>query len=221
MRNRLLWSALLLVGLLAPLSGCSVSPALTSITVTPANVTASATNGLQEHFTAIGTYTRPGHTAVTQDITSSVTWSSAMPQMVTIDSAGVATVTGLVIGNTTISASAPGFHGDIVGSANFVVQTPPPPAIVVNSLSIAPSSLATLTLNRTIQFSADGMNADDVLVKMSAQPRWTSSNPQIIAIDAATGIGRATGVGTATVRAVYVSPDGFRVTSEVPFTVAP
>ena len=47
MRHRSLLGALLMIGLVLPLTSCSVTPELTSVTVSPASVTASYTAGLQ------------------------------------------------------------------------------------------------------------------------------------------------------------------------------
>ena len=116
MRNRSL-GALLLLGAVVPFTSCGVDPALTSIQIIPTTTTAllgpCGTTQVQSQLTAIGTYTRPNHAAVTRDITSQVTWKSFDTQLLTIDPAtGLATVTSCAFrvvtfkGNILISASA-------------------------------------------------------------------------------------------------------------------
>lgn len=221
MRDRLLLGALLLVGVVVPITSCSVTPALTSIAVTPTTETASPSNGLQTDFTAIGTFTRPNHAAVTEDITGSVTWTSANPQMVYFSSAngaGVATVTGAVIGNTTISASAPGFHGDILGTANFIVQAPSGTSGAI-SLSIVRASGTTPSSDNSVQFTALGRTADGTLIKLAGQPIWTSTNNQIATIDQASGRLTKLGFGRTTITAVYRNPDGTTAVGVTHFNV--
>src|SRR5207245_1851843 len=65
----------------------TVTPStLTSIAVTPAN-NPSIGLGLSQQFTAIGTYTNGS----TQDLTSTVNWSTSSTAVATINSAGLAT----------------------------------------------------------------------------------------------------------------------------------
>ena len=84
--------------LLAGLS-CARDQQLVSISVQPgtetfgdSNTPVSADAGLSVNLRALGTYNHP---PVTKDITSLVTWTSNTPQMVTVDSTGVLTATGL------------------------------------------------------------------------------------------------------------------------------
>jgi len=199
--------ALLLIGALAPLTSCSTSPSLTSITVDPATVTTSFSAGLQVEFIAIGNYTVPGHTAVTKDITDQVNWTSSFNQMVTIDSAGVATVQGVGYGNAAIYAAYPGFHGDIVGTAAFTVSAPTTtPAI--KSLSLIQDSKTSAEPNSTVQFTAMGKMADGTLVKLTGQPKWTSTDNEVATVDEATGLVSTLGAGRSTIVAVYTNPDG-------------
>ncbi len=202
MRDRLFLGALLLAGMVVPLTSCSVTPALTSIAVSPSSL--SATAGVTWQFTAIGTYTRPNHAAVTKDITDSVTWASASAQMVTVSTTGFATVTGLSYGNTTISASAPGFHGIIVGTADITVPKPSAAIVGATSLVIKQSTLP----DGSLAFTAIGKNAAGKVVELTSQPRWTSSNSEVASIDAVNGVITPLGVGRTTIIAVYTNPNG-------------
>src|SRR5205823_4372207 len=88
----------------------AVGPAaLVSITVTPASQTVKIATKVQ--YTATGKYTDGS----SQNLTSSVTWTSSTTSVATITSAGLATA--LKQGNTTISATS----GSIVGSTPLKV----------------------------------------------------------------------------------------------------
>jgi hypothetical protein len=218
MRDRSLLGALLLIGLLAPLSSCTTDPSLTSIAVYPSTETASLSAGLQTQFTAIGSYTHPGHTAETKDITNEVTWKTANPQMVTISSSGLATVTGQVYGNTTVFASAPGFDGDIVGMANFIVSPPTANGGVV-AVTIVRSSRIAASPNSTVQFAAIGKTVDGAKVNLTNGLTWTSSGKDVATIDAHTGVATARTSGATAITAVYRNQDGTEVIGTTGLTV--
>ena len=91
------------------LSSCGHDQQLVSISIQPATETFGASNipisdnaGAQVQLRALGDYIHP---PVTKDITSKVTWNSNTPQMMTVDSSGLLTVTGLACGGTLISAT--------------------------------------------------------------------------------------------------------------------
>ena len=104
------WLKLLLVcSACGAVLSCGHEQQLVSIAVSPATETfGSATipviddAGLNVQLRAIGTYIHP---PVTKDITSQVTWSSNTPQMITVNSTGVITATGLACGSTLVSAT--------------------------------------------------------------------------------------------------------------------
>ena len=88
---------------------CGRDQQLTSITVQPttetfgaANVPLSVDAGSTAQLTALGSYIHP---PVTKDITNQVTWASSNPQVVTVNSAGLITATGLACGNSFITAT--------------------------------------------------------------------------------------------------------------------
>jgi hypothetical protein len=216
MRHRFIFGALLLACSVVPLTSCTNDVPLTSITINPGSVTTSMTEGLQVHFTAIGSYTRAGHTPITKDITNEVTWSTAFPQFVTIASTGVATVTGYGYGDGNIYASAPGFHGDIVGSATFTIQQPTTTG-AITSLSIVQHALS----NGTVQFTAMGKTNDGRLVQLEGQPRWTATDNLVATIDQASGLATTIGRGRSTITAVYTNPDGTTAVGVTHLDVAP
>ena len=226
MRNRSL-GALLLLGSMIPFTSCGVSPSLTSIQVVPSTTTAllgpCGTVQVQSQLTAIGTYTRPNHAAVTRDITSQVTWKSFDTQLLTIDPAtGLASVatcadpTSTYNANILISASAQGFHGIIIGYANFIEQEPAPPKTAV-SLVVTRLTGASFSLNGAAKFIATGKAADGTLVPLNGKVVWSSSNPQAVRVDAATGVARAMTAGKATLSATFSGNDGSSASGTVEF----
>jgi hypothetical protein len=113
----------LLAGLVPLLAGCN-SPELVSISITPSVQYFTLTPGLTVQYTAIGTFDQGNHPKTTQDITDEVTWKSNSTGMVTINSAGLATTTGLEYGSSIITASMNGFTGLIVANATANVCGP-------------------------------------------------------------------------------------------------
>jgi len=220
MLQRSFLGALLLVGALVPLTSCTNDPSLTSIAVSPNAVSTSMTPGLLVYFTAVGSYTHPGHTAVTKDITSAVTWSTSFPQFVSIQANGngVATVTGYGYGDGQISAAAPGFHGDIVGTATFTIQKPTTTTGVVRSLQLVPANGGT---GLDVQFKALGVTADGATVELRGQPVWVSTDNMVATIDKASGLLTKVGPGQTTVTAVYTNPDGTTAIGKTAFTIQP
>ncbi len=102
-RSRLALLALVLVvASTVIIASCGAPRRLVSIQVLPDNVTFGGPN-LVVNYKAIGSYENP---VETRDITDSVLWESAAPQVISIDPAtGIAT-SGLVCGqNITITAS--------------------------------------------------------------------------------------------------------------------
>ena len=96
-------------GLLFGVNSCGRSQELVGIQIQPASQTFGAADirviddaGAQVQLKALGTYIHP---PVTKDITGQVTWTSNTPQMITVDSSGVITVTGAACGGTIISAT--------------------------------------------------------------------------------------------------------------------
>jgi hypothetical protein len=94
---------------LLSVSSCGNKQELTSISIQPGVETFGASNipvvddtGLNVQLRALGTYVHP---PVTKDITDQVVWASNTPQMVTVTSTGLITVTGNSCGGTLISAT--------------------------------------------------------------------------------------------------------------------
>lgn len=107
------------------LPSCGFKRKLVSITLIPDTVTLAGP-GVELQFQAIGNYEHPPDS---RDITNSVVWASAAPQIVTIDEGGLATSQDGCGTNITITATG---HSDphdsksgvVVGQAAVTVTQP-------------------------------------------------------------------------------------------------
>ncbi len=123
-RVRLVVVALVLVAVLM-LPSCGFKRKLVSITLIPdaADVVGA---GVNVQFKAVGNYIHPPDS---RDITDTVVWESAAPQIVTINQAGLATSTAGCGSNITITATANSdphddHSGVVVGTAAVSVTQP-------------------------------------------------------------------------------------------------
>lgn len=145
------------------------STILQSIEVFPPNATIYA--GFTEQFTAIGTYSNGS----TQDITSTVTWTSNIPTIASIDSNGVAT--GHITGISTITASLQGIAG--FTSLNISSAT-------LTDIVVAPAT-PTIPQNTSQQFEAIGIFSDTTSKNITSLVNWSSSNSQVATIQTTGG----------------------------------
>src|SRR6266404_671776 len=113
-------------------------PLLQSISVTPANP--SVAIGQNQQFVATGLYADGS----TQDLTSSVSWSSSQPAIAAITTAGLAS--GLSGGSTTIAAAL----GGISASATLGVNS-----VALVSIAVTPGN-PSIPLGTNQQFAATG-----------------------------------------------------------------
>ena len=119
-------SALIMVAALLSLPSCGHDQKLISITVTPSGANITGT-GVEVDFKAVGTYIHPPEN---KDITNSVVWTSAAPQVVSIVSNTGVAHSGAACGtNITITATAysnPQNHSGsvVVGTATVSVTHP-------------------------------------------------------------------------------------------------
>jgi uncharacterized protein YjdB len=165
---------------------------LTSIAVTPANPQVAL--GLTQQFTATGTYSDSS----TQDLTTSVTWSSSDTGIATISNAGGSEglATTLALGSTTITATDPGTS--IAGSTTLTVT-----AAVLASIAVTPAN-PQIALGSTQQFTATGIYTDSSSQDLTGSVTWSSSDTGIATISNAGGSeGLATSVaaGSTTISA--------------------
>lgn len=179
----------------------TVSPAtLASITVNPP---AGATNvgGATVKFSASGTFSD----GTSQDISSTVTWTSSDVTVATIDaSTGVATP--VAVGTVTITATS----GSIAGNAGLVVS-----GATVASITVAPAT-ASIAAGSTKAFTAtaqlsDGKTSYDV----TSAAQWQSSDTTIATVTA--GVATAVKAGTVTITAQF---NGQKATAALTVTTA-
>jgi len=216
------WGRLLLClgsfGFIAPtLIGCN-NTGLDSVQVTP--TTQALTVGQTAQFTAIGTFGN-AKKSTTQNITSSVTWTSSVPSVATISAAGIATAVGA--GTTIITASTDSFNGHVSSSATLTVtgSSGGSSGGSITSLSIIPSSQAVASPTQTSQFLAIGTTSSGATVNLSNQVAWNSSSPQIATINTTTGLATGVGKGSTTITAIYTNvAGGTVVTGTATFTVS-
>jgi len=160
---------------------------LQSITLDPPS--ASIANGTTQRFTATGHFSDQS----TQDISSSVSWSSDNPGVASIV-AGLAS--SMTPGSTSIRASLDGVQS---ASVSLTVT-----AEVLVSISVAPSSVS-IPLGDGAQFSATGLFSDGSTQDLTSLVTWSTTGGEASISNTAPTKGRATGlsVGSTQVQAVY------------------
>lgn len=169
----------------------TVTPAtLVSISVLPANPSIGLGTTLQ--LTALGTFSDN----TTQDITTSVDWTSSDNTVATIgDTSGSkGSATALAAGSTTIVASS----GGISSSTVLTVS-----AVSLVSISVTPQN-KTVRQQSSVQYSAMGTFSDNTTQDITASVIWSSSNTAIAAISNAAGskgLAIAVGPGSTTITA--------------------
>ncbi len=157
-------------------------PALQSISVTPANP--SVTIGQNQQFVATGQYSDGS----TQDLTSSVSWSSSQPSVAGITTAGLAS--GLSGGSTSITATL----GTITASATLNVSS-----LALVSIAVTPGT-ASIASGTSQQLVATGTYADNSTLDLTTSATWSSSLPSVATLNA-TGLATGASIGQSTITA--------------------
>ena len=222
--------SLLMLCVLAIATSCS-SPSLTSIVISPSEFTTTLAflpNGqvspsqVWTQYTAVGYYTHPNHTPITKDLTDQVNWVSYTPLLVTVNSSGVATVTGAATGFTQITATMDGYNGLITSNAStFTVQLPGTITTTdVVSIAIEPANPVVKGAGHAIGFSAIATLGTGQTMDVTNQATWTSSNTAVATMSTSTpGTGTTTGVGSAAITATFANQDGLQVVGYTVLTV--
>src|SRR5262249_23539415 len=143
---------------------------LQSIAVSPDSP--SLDGGAQQQFTATGTYSDNS----TKDISSSVAWSSSATDVVNVDSTGLAT-SGSAAGTATITATDS--STGVTGSTSVTVTAAKP---TLQSVSIWTVS-TTMACGVHQMFQAQGTFSDGSKYDISNNCNWSSSAPEIVAVD--------------------------------------
>lgn len=176
---------------------------LRSIAVSPTDP--SIALGLQQAFTAIGTFTDDS----TQDLTTQLDWNSSLATVATISNAagsqGVATSVGQ--GETTITASRRGTS--VAGTTTLTVN-----AKTVTKITVEPAA-PTLAKGSSREFTATATYTDGSTATVTRNATWSSSNTAVATVTngapfgtGSYGVVSAQAVGTATIRATFGGQTG-------------
>ncbi len=209
--------ALLLLSVGSTLAGCGNPSGLDSVQVTPASQSLAV--GQTSQFTAYGTFGNASH-PTKQNITSTVTWSSATPSVATVSTSGM--VTAVSAGTTTITAEATAFNGLVSSSATLTVTGAGGgggggTGGVLTSLTIIPGTITVGNLQDTGNFLAIGtFSAAPFVRDLTNSVAWLSSTPDVFPVNsnngtanpgAPGGIVTAYGNGSATITAEATNPN--------------
>lgn len=183
-----------MLSLLGSLCGCGggggssstppSAPTVSSITVSPQTVTLIA--GQTQQLTATANYSNGS----TQDVTSTVGWSSSNSAVATVSASGLAA--SLTAGQANISAQTGG--GSVTGAAILTVTAP-----TLSSIQVSPT-IETLGIGVPLQYSATGTYSNASVGDISNSATWTSSAPAVATVSS-TGFVTPVAAGTATITA--------------------
>jgi len=189
-----------LVSLSAGMTACKskkIAPTLSSIAITPDSATTIAIGATQQYI-AIATYSDGS----TTNVTYVAIWGSSDTSIAGVSQWGK--VTGLVTGNTNITAT----YSGITGSALTISVK------LLSLLDITPKNPGYLFVGSTQQFAATGTFTDGSTADITDQVTW-ANNSTIVATISATGLATGLGAGTTDITASLA-----KVTSpSVPLTV--
>jgi len=132
---------------------------LQTITIGTGTITVAA--GISTQLSAIGSYSDGS----TQDLSATVTWSSAATAVAAVDATGK--VTGLAVGSATITATL----GSVSGTTSLTVT----PATIV-SISVNPLSV-TIAAGQSQAFTATATLTDGTTLDVTASVHWSVANP--------------------------------------------
>jgi uncharacterized protein YjdB len=164
------------------------APVLVSIAVNPGSATIA--KGTNQQFTATGTFSDGS----TQNVTSSVTWSSSSP-VAGVGAGGLASGEG--VGTATITAAS----GTIAGSATLNVGQ----AVLV-SIAVTPAN-GTFALGTTMPMVATGTYSDGSTLVLTTTATWSTGSSGIATVSAQ-GTATSAGVGNTTVTAMVGTISG-------------
>lgn len=181
------------VGSISGAFNLTVAPALVSISINPAS--ASIAPQTTQQFIATGTYSDGS----TQNITSSVTWTSSNTASATVSSSvptrGLAQ--GVVGGSTTITATS----GSISGTASLTVTS-----ATATSIVVMPAA-ASLPIGLTQQYNAVATFSDGSTQDVTGVSTWHSSSITVASITVS-GLATARNVGSTNISATFSSVNG-------------
>lgn len=179
--------------------------ALTSLSITPANLAAAV--GLVQELHAGGVFSDD----TTQDLTAQATWSSSAAAVAGVSNVkgSRGSVTAVGAGSAVITAA----FGGLQASTNLTVSAATP-----TSLSITPAN-PSVALGSAEQFHVTGTFSDGTTADLTGQATWTSSTALLAVISNALGskgLVTALGLGATTITASYA---GFRASTMLVITL--
>jgi uncharacterized protein YjdB len=160
-----------------------ITVTLTKIEISPAIIPDDLPLGLDQQFTAMGTFSNYR----SYDITNSVDWASSNTGAATIDDTGLAA--SVAAGATIITASASGITSNAV-SLTVVNKT-------AVSLIVEPQWIGALPVNRTQQLKALLRFIDNSTYDITDRVSWSSNTPAVATVSNTVGSkGVVTGLAT-------------------------
>lgn len=163
---------------------------ITSIAITPASK--SIPTGAHAHFTATGTFSD----ASTQDLTTSVSWTSSNTSVATVGSTSgnYGLATGVSPGNANISATFTYGGATANGTVALTVTS-----ATLSSITLTPVN-AIIAPASGLQYVAQGTFSDGTVQYMSPYVTWSSSDTSVATVSVA-GVATGQSAGTATITA--------------------
>ncbi len=168
----------------------SIAPAgLVSIAVS--SDASSLPIGIQTQMRAQGTFTDNS----SQDVSSSVIWSSSAPGVIAVSTGGVAQAKAVGMANVTATVGT-------IASAKLLTAT----AAALKKIDVS-SDRSSLPIGEQMQIRAQGTFSDNSSQDISSSVTWGSSAPAVIAVTSA-GIAQAKAVGISNITAALGSIAG-------------
>lgn len=195
-------------------SSAITARSLISLTVTPGSETITST-GQTAQLIAIGTYnTAP----LTQDLSHAVSWASSDIQVGTVNATGL--VTGIGVGQTTITALNTAADGTVITANGSVTVIIGSSGRILTSLSLIPPSQTVTTAGETAQFIAIGTySAAPLTVDLTDQVAWQSSDVKVGQVNSS-GLATGIGSGSASITALATASDASVIATSATFAEA-
>ena len=176
----------------------TVTPAaVVSITVSPAFATIPL--GLSQIFTAVGTFTDGS----SQDLSSSVHWSSSLAAVATVSNTPGTNGRTATFGSGSSAINAT--IGGVTGSGNLVVIS-----IALAAIEVTPEN-PSIPIGATQQFTATGIYTDKSTANITAFVTWSSLSAAVATVSntsATQGLTTGSGSGNTLISATYGSIAG-------------
>lgn len=186
-----IWTALVLTGLLVVIGCGQFFPSSTSITaiqVLPSNATVAP--GVTQQYTATATF---GNNS-TGDVTSKVSWSTTATSIATITTGGL--LTGVTLGTTSVKAQS----GSVIGTTGVSIQNKAISSVAIQPLTQGLSASGSNGVPSSIQYTATATYKDGTTGDVTSNCTWNALPSSVVSISS-TGLATAVAVGTATVTA--------------------